>query len=305
MCSLGLRRISPLVRLSLASGLALPCQLAQGRPMNSHLDRLLTIMASLRDPVKGCPWDVEQTFSTIAPYTIEEAYEVADAIDRGNMHDLREELGDLLLQVVFHARMAQELGVFDFESVAKTIADKMVERHPHVFAEDRWLSRDQVREGWEGLKAQERAEKARRNGAAGSAIDGVALALPALLRAEKLTKRAARVGFDWSSADQIFAKIEEEIAELRAEIRDGAPEERLRDEVGDLLFCIANLARHLKLDPEDALRSTNAKFDRRFRAMEAALTQAGQSLEDSTLDVMEAGWQAAKSREPDPDANPT
>jgi len=271
--------------------------------MNSHLNRLLTIMASLRDPVMGCPWDVDQTFATIAPYTIEEAYEVADAIDRGNMHDLREELGDLLLQVVFHSRMAQELGLFDFESVAKTIADKMVERHPHVFSDDDWQSAEAVRAGWEGLKARERAEKARKNGDDASAIDGVALALPALLRAEKLTRRAAHVGFDWSTADQIFAKIEEEIAELRAEIAAQTPRERLMDELGDLLFCIANLARHLKLDPEAALRSTNAKFDRRFRAMEAAIAATGRSLDEASLDEMEAGWQAAKETEND-DATP-
>lgn len=265
--------------------------------MSSHLIRLLNIMASLRDPVKGCPWDVEQTFATIAPYTIEEAYEVADAIERGNMHDLREELGDLLLQVVFHSRMAQELGLFDFESVAKSIADKMVDRHPHVFDEDAWDTPEKVRRGWEGLKAEERAAKAQRNGEAGSAIDGVAHALPALLRAEKLTKRAARVGFDWSEADQIFAKIDEEIAELRAEIAGGAEKHRLRDELGDLLFCLANLARHLDIDPEDALRSTNAKFDRRFRTMEAEMTTSGRTLETASLDEMEAGWQAAKRHE--------
>ncbi len=265
--------------------------------MNSHLNRLLSIMASLRDPVKGCPWDVDQTFATIAPYTIEEAYEVADAIDRDNMHDLREELGDLLLQVVFHSRMAQELGLFDFESVAKTIADKMVERHPHVFSDDAWQTADAVRDGWEGLKARERADKARRNGDDHSAIDGVAHALPALMRAEKLTKRAARVGFDWSSADEIFAKIEEEIAELRTEITGGAPRARLMDELGDLLFCIANLARHLKLDPEAALRSTNAKFDRRFRTMESEIADSGRSLDEASLEEMEAGWQAAKASE--------
>jgi len=273
--------------------------------MDSNLNRLLNIMASLRDPVKGCPWDVDQSFATIAPYTVEEAYEVADAIDRGNMHDLREELGDLLLQVVFHARMAQELGLFDFESVAKTIADKMVERHPHVFSDDDWHSADAVRTGWEGLKARERAEKARKNGDSASAIDGVALTLPALMRAEKLTRRAARVGFDWASADQIFAKIEEEIAELRAEIAADTPREQLlTDELGDLLFCIANLARHLKLDPEAALRSTNAKFDRRFRAMETGITATGRSLDEASLEEMEAGWQAAKAgegTEPTPD----
>jgi len=264
--------------------------------MSEHVDRLLTIMARLRDPVKGCPWDIDQTFATIAPYTIEEAYEVADAIERGNLDELRDELGDLLLQVVFHARMAEESGAFRFADVVQSITDKMIERHPHVFADGDWNSPDAVKHGWEGVKAAERAQKAAQNGDdKPSAIDGVALALPELMRAEKLTKRAARVGFDWTESRSIFDKLDEEIAELRAEMDAGAPKDRLKDELGDLLFCVANLARHLKVDPEEALRGTNAKFSRRFKAMEAAFEAAGHMLEELSLDELEAGWQTAKA----------
>ncbi|GAB4361352.1 MAG: nucleoside triphosphate pyrophosphohydrolase [Kiloniellaceae bacterium] len=265
-----------------------------------NIDRLLAIMARLRDPAGGCPWDLEQSFATIAPYTIEEAYEVADAIEQNDMAALKDELGDLLLQVVFHARMAEEAGHFAFDDVARAIADKMVSRHPHVFADHEAATPDAVKVTWEARKEAERTAKAKANGADAaplSALDGVTAALPALLRAEKLQKRAARVGFDWPKVDQVFDKMEEEIAEIREEIAaDGGPD-RLEDEVGDLLFVVANLARHLKVDPETALRRANAKFERRFRAMEAALEALGEKAEEQTLETLEELWQAAKRAE--------
>lgn len=267
------------------------------------LQRLLAVMAWLRHPVHGCPWDLKQNFASIAPYTLEEAYEVADAIQREDRVDLREELGDLLLQVVYHARMAEEERAFDFRDVAQTIADKMVKRHPHVFG-DALVEGDEHQNGvWEQIKADERtARQAAKsdNDADGtqSVLDGVAIALPALIRAEKLQKRAARVGFDWGAVGPVIAKIEEEIGELKAEIAGAAPRERLQDEVGDVLFAIANLARHLKIDPEAALRATNAKFERRFRHVEHRLREVGRSPEAATLDEMEALWQEAKTTEP-------
>ncbi len=268
-------------------------------PHARNIDRLLAIMARLRDPEGGCPWDLEQSFATIAPYTIEEAYEVADAIEQNDMAALKDELGDLLLQVVFHARMAEEAGDFAFDDVARAIADKMVSRHPHVFADQHAATPDDVKVTWESRKEAERAAKARRNGGGEplSALDGVTAALPALLRAEKLQKRAARVGFDWPEVEQVFAKLDEELGEIRAEIvADGGPD-RLEDEVGDLLFVVANLARHLKVDPETALRRANAKFERRFRAMEAALEALGEKAEEQTLETLEELWQAAKRAE--------
>lgn len=258
--------------------------------MTRNIDRLIEIMAQLRNPDGGCPWDLEQNFATIAPYTIEEAYEVSDAIDRGDMTDLKDELGDLLLQVVFHARMAEEEKLFSFDDIAAAIADKMVRRHPHVFGGHNADSPDAVRVSWEETKAAERREK----GLDSSALDGVAVNLPALTRAEKLTKRAARVGFDWKNAADIFAKIEEEIGELRHEIETQAPTERLEDELGDLLFCMANLARHLDIDPEMALKNANNKFSKRFREMENVFKEEGKLLDEQNLDRMEAGWQAAK-----------
>jgi len=261
------------------------------------LSRLLAIMRRLRDPVDGCSWDVAQTFATIAPYTIEEAYEVADAIERGSPADLRDELGDLLLQVVFHARMAEEAGLFDFAAVARSIADKMIRRHPHIFGDAGAKSADAVRATWENLKAVERAEKAKATDRPESVLDDVGLGFPALTRAEKLQKRAARVGFDWGAPEPVLAKIAEEIAELGEEMRQGAGEDRLRDELGDVLFAVVNLARHLKIDPETALRGTNAKFERRFRYMEQALIQRGSSPADSDLDTMEALWTEAKLKE--------
>jgi MazG family protein len=260
--------------------------------MSRETDRLIEVMARLRSPEGGCPWDLEQSFDTIAPYTIEEAYEVADAIARRDMAHLKEELGDLLLQVVYHARMAEEEKAFAFEEVARGIADKMVRRHPHVFGDATVADAAAQTANWEAQKAAERAEKS-----AGSALDGVPLGMPALTRAEKLTRRAARVGFDWPHADQVFDKMAEEIAELRREISLGAPRERLEDELGDLLFCVANLARHLKIDPEHALRGTNAKFERRFRSVEASFAAESRDIAGAELDDMEERWQRAKADE--------
>ncbi|MEZ5934294.1 MAG: nucleoside triphosphate pyrophosphohydrolase [Alphaproteobacteria bacterium] len=268
-------------------------------PPRSAIDRLLEVMARLRDPDGGCPWDIEQTFETIAPYTIEEAYEVADAVARGDMADLKEELGDLLLQVVYHSQMASEAPDaaqrFVFEDVAAAIADKMIRRHPHVFGEASVDSAAAQTRAWEEVKAAERRAKGKAERA--SLLDDLPLALPALTRAEKLQKRAARGGFDWQQTRQVLAKIDEELAELRAEIGDDAAVDRVEDELGDLLFTVANLARHLKIDPEEALRRTNRKFERRFRSIEQALDRDGRSMADTSLDELEALWQAAKSVE--------
>jgi ATP diphosphatase len=256
------------------------------------MERLLEIMRRLRHPEKGCPWDIEQDFATIAPYTIEEAYEVADAIERGAWDELRSELGDLLFQSVFHAQMAEEAGHFKFEDVAKAISDKMVSRHPHVFGtEGNDFSADTQVDRWEEVKAAERAAKSETR-----VLDGVAVGLPALLRAVKLQKRAARVGFDWPSTDQVIDKIIEESREL-VEARDTLTQDEVEEEMGDLLFVVANLARHLKVDPEAALRRTNAKFIRRFNAVEDALIAKGSSPEQSNLDEMDALWDAAKLAE--------
>ena len=253
------------------------------------IERLLAIMAALRDPKTGCPWDLEQDFGSIAPYTIEEAYEVADAIARQDWNDLRGELGDLLFQSVYHAQMAAEAGHFEFADVVRAISDKMVARHPHVFGEEsRDKSADQQTADWERVKAAER-------GPAGT-LDGVALGLPALLRAVKLQKRAARVGFDWPSTDEVLAKIREEIEELH-EARGEMDDDAVEDEFGDLLFVMANLARHWGVDPEAALRRTNDKFVRRFRWIEAELEARGKRPEDSDLAEMDALWDQAKTSE--------
>lgn len=267
--------------------------------MSDSLHRLLDIMARLRDPERGCPWDLEQTFRTIAPHTIEEAYEVADAIQQGDMEALKDELGDLLFQVVFYAQMSREQGGFDFDAVAGAIADKMLRRHPHVFGGVEVGSAAAQTKAWEAQKAQERAAKAGSAAAAPSALDGVVVGLPALTRAMKLQKRAARVGFDWAEARDILDKIEEEIDELRAEL-DAAERKPLRveDEMGDLLFALVNLARRLDVEPESALRGTNAKFERRFRQVERWLGEQGRTTESATLDEMEALWQRAKADEP-------
>ncbi|MEA2850940.1 MAG: nucleoside triphosphate diphosphatase [Rhodospirillaceae bacterium] len=258
--------------------------------------RLLAVMAWLRDRQHGCPWDVEQTYRTIAPYTIEEAYEVADAIDRDDLGALKEELGDLLLQVVYHAQMAHESGAFGFADVASAIADKMVDRHPHVFGDARVATAEAQTVSWEARKAIERAAKRAGAEPAGT-LDGVARALPALLRAEKIQKRAARVGFDWKQTGPVIDKIDEELGELRAELEAGDVDQaRLTDELGDVLFAVANLARHCKIDPEAALRATNDKFERRFRHIERRLAEAGRKPADATLEEMEALWQEAKTR---------
>lgn len=257
------------------------------------VDRLNAIMVRLRDPDGGCPWDVEQTFRTIAPYTIEEAYEVADAIERGDWDDLKGELGDLLFQVVFHARMAEEQGLFAFDDVATAIADKLERRHPHVFADEAAKADGAAQKArWEDIKANERKAKAQHG-----VLDDVPVGLPALARAAKLTKRAARVGFDWPSTDEVFDKFVEEVAELRAEIAAGDVE-KAREEIGDLLFVMANLARKLGVEPEDALRGTNAKFVRRFAFIEAELARTGRTPEQSDLAEMDRLWDAAKAAEP-------
>ncbi|KIL98848.1 Nucleoside triphosphate pyrophosphohydrolase MazG [Paramagnetospirillum magnetotacticum MS-1] len=259
------------------------------------IDRLLGIMARLRSPEGGCPWDLEQTFSTIAPYTIEEAYEVAEAIEHGDMPQLKDELGDLLFQVVFYAQMAKENGDFDFDAIASAIADKMIRRHPHVFVEnDGRDSAGQV-EAWEETKASERAAKAQ--GAEPGILDGVARTLPPMTRALKLQNRAARVGFDWDRPETILDKLAEEAEEIAEEIRSQAPFDRLEDEMGDVLFVCVNLARKLAIDPERALKRANAKFERRFRHIEAELKASGRSPDTATLDEMEALWQAAKTLE--------
>lgn len=253
------------------------------------IDRLLDIMAALRDPQHGCAWDREQTFATIAPYTIEEAYEVADAIDHGDMAALKDELGDLLFQVVFHAQMAKDQDSFAFDDVATAIADKMIRRHPHVFGDAQTRDADTQTIAWEVSKAEERAAKGH-----DSVLDGVARALPPMTRALKLQNRAARVGFDWAEPADVIVKIDEELAEIKHEIDVYAPHERLEDEMGDVLFACVNLARKLKIDPELALKRANAKFDRRFRHVEAELRAAGRAPEGATLDEMEALWVEAK-----------
>lgn len=258
------------------------------------MEQILEIMAALRTPGTGCPWDLEQDFASIAPYTIEEAYEVADAISNGDMEDLKDELGDLLLQVVFHARMAEEAGDFDFGDVCRAISEKMVRRHPHVFADGRSSDAVAVKATWEAIKAEERAAKGK--AADASLLDDVPVALPALSRAVKLQKRAARVGFDWDDPKLVIAKMREELDELEAEV-DAGEAEAVRQELGDLLFAVANLARHLEVDPEGALRSTNDKFRRRFSHIEHRAREAGTPLGETSLEVMEAWWREAKHTE--------
>ncbi|MER8823903.1 nucleoside triphosphate pyrophosphohydrolase [Mesorhizobium sp. M0991] len=269
---------------------------------SKDISRLIEIMAALRAPETGCPWDIEQDFSTIAPYTIEEAYEVADVIARGDLDDLRDELGDLLLQVVYHAQMAEEAGEFSFGDVVKAITTKMIRRHPHVFGDEKARSAGMAKGMWEKIKAEEKAEKRSARLARGldpedhgkGFLDSVPVALPALTRALKLQEKAARVGFDWSEAAPILEKIEEEIGELREALANGdsAP---IKDEFGDMLFAVVNLGRHLKIDSEAALSGTNEKFRSRFHYVEQALQASGNSLEEATLDEMEALWQQAKS----------
>tara|TARA_R110002051_G_scaffold262033_1_gene321993 strand:- start:6505 stop:7341 length:837 start_codon:yes stop_codon:yes gene_type:complete len=256
------------------------------------IERLLEIMRRLRDPETGCPWDIEQTFDTIAPYTIEEAYEVADAIERRDWPELEGELGDLLLQSVYHTAMGEEDGHFTFQSVVRNISNKMVARHPHVFGdESRDKSAEQQTADWEAIKATERAGKAQRG-----TLDGVAIGLPALMRAVKLQKRAARVGFDWPDTDQVIDKITEEAAEL-VEARDTLSHDEVTEEYGDMLFVMANLGRHLGVDPEEALRAANAKFTRRFEGVERRLKDMGKTPDQSDLAEMDALWDAEKAAE--------
>lgn len=256
----------------------------------NEIERLIAIMDRLRSP-DGCPWDREQTFRSIAPYTIEEAYEVADAIERGDMTDLREELGDLLFQVVFHARMAKERGAFEFGDVAAAISDKMERRHPHVFGEADFRTAEEQTKAWEAQKAEERSAKG-----AASLLDDVPVGLPGLTRAVKLQNRAARVGFDWPSAGPVLSKIKEEIDELM-EAAEAGDQDSVEDEFGDLLFVLANLSRHLSVDPEAALRRTNEKFARRFRHIERRLAERGVDINAASLEEMEYLWTEAKQRE--------
>jgi nucleoside triphosphate diphosphatase len=264
----------------------------------SNFERLVEIMSRLRDPDTGCPWDVEQTFATIAPYTIEEAYEVADAVERGDMDELRDELGDLLLQVVFHSRMAEEAGMFDVEDVANSISEKMLRRHPHVFTDQRIDNAEAQTIAWEDIKAAERDNKAKRTGAKhpASVLDGVANGLPALTRALKLQKRAARVGFDWADARLVIEKFREELDELDVELNANTLDQsRVQDEVGDLLFTCVNIARQLDIDPESALRHGNIKFERRFRELEENVRADGNKPQSMSLDALEEAWHAAKA----------
>jgi ATP diphosphatase len=260
------------------------------------IGRLIEIMAALRTPGTGCPWDLQQDFATIAPYTIEEAYEVADAIGRGDLDDLRDELGDLLLQVVFHARMAQEQGAFDFADVVHSITEKLLRRHPHVFGDARGLTPQAVDQLWERIKTEERVQKENRQSGPRGALTGVPVALPALTRAFKLQGKAGKVGFDWQDPRAVLAKIREEADEIEADLTRGN-RAAAAAEIGDLLFAVVNLARHLDADPEATLRATNAKFERRFAAIERALAARGKTPQQATLAEMDALWDEAKAAE--------
>jgi MazG family protein len=257
----------------------------------SPIERLLQIMSRLRDPKSGCPWDLEQTFATIAPYTIEEAYEVADAIERHDLHALRDELGDLLFQVVFHSQLAREQGAFDFDAVANAICDKMERRHPHVFGDASVESAQAQTAAWEAQKRRERAAKH------ASVLADVPVALPALTRANKLGKRAAQVGFEWADVHGALAKLEEEVIELKEEVARNADRKAIADELGDVLFCVVNVCRYLDVDPETALRATNAKFERRFGYVEARLKEQGRTPETASLEEMDRLWDEGKARE--------
>lgn len=249
-----------------------------------RIETLRAIMKALRTPITGCPWDLEQTFDTIAPYTIEEAYEVADAITRGSRAELCEELGDLLLQSIYHAQMAEEEGSFDFDDVVEAVCTKMIRRHPHVFGDEEARSATLAKGFWEDMKAREREGQPKRR-----VLDGVPVALPGLTRAVKLQSKAAKVGFDWPSVENVYDKISEEVAEFR-----DAPDSRKAEEYGDLLFAMANVARHLGIDPEAALRAANGKFERRFAHIETRLAEAGKTPQDSSLEEMDSFWDEAK-----------
>ncbi|MBB4040798.1 ATP diphosphatase [Microvirga flocculans] len=274
---------------------------------SSDITRLLEIMAALRTPGTGCPWDLEQNFASIGPYTIEEAYEVVDAIERGDLADLRDELGDLLLQVVFHARMAEEQGAFAFGDVVEAITKKLIRRHPHVFGNLKDLSPEEVKSLWDSIKREEKEERRTARAEMGlppeaheaGFLGGIPTAMPALPRAHKLTAKAAKVGFDWPDSAQVIDKIHEELEEVKEASATGS-RDRIEDEIGDLLFSVTNLARHFNIDPEQALRRTNAKFERRFKSVEETLARQGRSLDDATLDEMEQLWVAAKMAEREP-----
>jgi nucleoside triphosphate diphosphatase len=269
---------------------------------SQDIQRLLEIMAALRLPETGCPWDLEQDFRSIAPYTLEEAYEVADAIERGDLKDLKDELGDLLLQVVFHARIAEEEGAFSFGDVVEGITRKLIRRHPHVFGEARHLAPAQVKTLWDEIKRQEKADRRSASGSSAAVgeepgcLSGIPVALPALTRAHKLTAKAAKVGFDWPDASQVIDKIREELEEVAGAMAEGDAD-RIEDEIGDLIFAVTNLARHLAVDPEGALRRTNAKFERRFGAIESALKRQNRTLDEASLEEMERLWVEAKASE--------
>ncbi len=265
----------------------------------TDIARLIEIMAALRTPVTGCPWDLEQTFETIAPYTIEEAYEVADAIQRGDMGDLVDELGDLLLQVVYHARLGEEAGHFALGDVVLAITRKLIRRHPHVFGDARTLAPDAVKALWAQIKAEEKAEKRARRGAVdetAGTLDGVPAGMPGLTRAVKLQDKAGKVGFDWNDIRMVLAKVREEADEIEAVLDEGGDQKRLAGEIGDLLFAVANIARHARVDPEDAIRATNAKFERRFAFIEGALAAQGLTPAQSSLETMDELWNEAKRR---------
>ena len=263
----------------------------------SAIEQLLKIMHRLRDPLTGCPWDREQSYRSLVPYTLEEAYEVADAIEQNDLEHLPDELGDLLFQVVFYAQIGQEQGRFNFEDVAQRISDKLVRRHPHVFADAVIDSAEAQTHAWEEHKRRERDSKAGEEQA--GILDGVSLALPALVRAAKLQRRVARVGFDWPQVDGVVAKVREELAEIEAELQADAVPERLAEEVGDLLFSCINLARHLQVEPEAALRTANLKFEQRFRQLESMLQATG-GVEQATVAEMDAAWEVVKRIEKDP-----
>lgn len=260
-----------------------------------NIEALLEVMSRLRDPDNGCPWDIQQSFHTIYPYTIEEAYEVADAIERGDLEELKDELGDLLFQVVFHSQMAKEQGGFEFQDVVAAIVDKMISRHPHVFADVQIADAEAQTEAWEHHKAKERALKSKQQ--KNSSLDGVTLGLPALLRAQKLQKRAAKTGFDWTELEGVIGKVYEELEELKIELGQPAPEQKIEEELGDLLFSCVNLARHLGLDAEQALYQSNRKFERRFRSMEDLASKQSVALQELPMEQLDQLWDKVKERE--------
>ncbi len=262
--------------------------------MSIQIDRLLETMARLRDPENGCPWDRKQTFATIVPHTIEETYEVADAVERQDLHHLKEELGDLLFQVVFLARIAEEMSLFNFNDVADVIVDKLIRRHPHVFGDKKIRSEDELSATWEAIKAQERRNKAEVDDQPVSHLDGISAALPALIRAVKLQARAAKVGFDWPEVKGVLEKVDEELHEVRQEIMIGGSHQRIENEVGDLLLACANLARHVSVEPEAALRRANHRFETRFRYMEALLLEQGSDFKGVTPAELDKLWEQAK-----------